>query len=281
MRNSSSSYMLKRKRIRLIHDHPSTLKIYHQRKAVKNCPSNAETNQNSPVIDLIRKSFSQKCVEMCRKVRFRFPASISYREDFNTSIKNIEALQKEIQESKDVTYCSEKVLEQKNVEVAGELKRLNKSPQQTGKSGKKRKYSLDSFHKKIKRNFFNFVLNNQVKLFHVSPKKKQQKDISDVSIANVREFLSQTIEQFISKYCNIDRENGLNPKQNGLKINIEERLNCKLQDYFSEFLQSQEFGKFLNSNLRKEKQRYMDSLNSYAMEFVSYFFNTKDLKRKK
>jgi len=279
-----SSRMLNRKRIRFVSKNRLRFKTDIHRNVADTCSSKAETLQNSPVPDFIHHPLAKKGFDFTQ-VFFHIPVSTSHQEDFifQTNIKNIEVLQKEILEQKNAVMnsnCNGNVPGPKENEgKKGEKapKKTTKKPKQTGKTCIKRKYSLDSFHKKIKRHFFNFVLNSQIYFFLVVPKKKHQKHISDVSIGSVRELLSQNIAQFISKYCIIN-ENCLRPRQDGVKFNVDKMLNCKLQDYFNEYLKSSHFQQLLNSNSRKENEEYAASLNQCALKFVHYFLTSKDLK---
>jgi len=252
---------------------------------IENTPASTQDGsaQNSPSLlqSNLSDSFTQQCQDMIPDF-FLKPMSRSSNDTVPTESDriNIENFQKEIQSKQgNINYQITKC--EANEVIAQQL--CDKQQPSTIKNSKlinKRKYSLDSFHKKIKRNYFNYVLNNITKTFELCPKRKEQRDISNVTIKFCQEFLSMTIKDFIKRYLAFDDKCPLKIRENYLDHDIETKLHLKLSDYYCEYLKSVDYEEMLSMNIKKEGEKYSHFLQMYSEEFLEYFSMNKTQKKK-
>jgi len=180
--------------------------------------SSVSTVHNSPFQLLyVPKTFTQKVQDLAT-VNFLSPLKRENEEDqfsVESSIKNIETLQKEIlykKENDNFYFISSPGIEvpefnfkeKEIIKPDSKNATTRRSLDDFKKGSSKRKFSLDSFHKKIKRNYFNYILNNVLLTYNIHSRKKEQRDISNVTIQYCQSFLNMTISEFIVNYCDVN-----------------------------------------------------------------------------
>jgi hypothetical protein len=144
----------------------------------------------------------------------------------------------------------------------------------------RRKYSIDSLHKKIKRLFFDFLENKIKTLLDVSnPPKIPHNIISNVTIKSNKKILSYTISEFYLHICNYNFTQ--KSKENASKISSElyKLLNIKIKDYFILYFKEQ-FEKDLSLLAQKESVYYCNKLKQRAFIFVEYYTKLKPYQKK-
>jgi len=144
----------------------------------------------------------------------------------------------------------------------------------------RRKYSIDSLHKKIKRLFFDFLENKIKTLLDVSnPPKIPHNIISNVTIKSNKKILSYTISEFYLHICNYNFTQ--KSKENASKISSElyKLLNIKIKDYFILYFNEQ-FEKDLSLLAQKESVYYCNKLKQRAFIFVEYYTKLKPYQKK-
>ena len=112
-----------------------------------------------------------------------------------------------------------------------EIQKLDKKSQETGV--KRRKWSNDSIHKKLKRLFLKFLQKSYGVLFQNIPPKIPQSAISDVSIKFNKGLLNYTIGEFYEKICFLEVNINDIIDQSGIK----KFLCTPLKDYYNQYLQ--------------------------------------------
>jgi len=144
----------------------------------------------------------------------------------------------------------------------------------------RRKYSIDSLHKKIKRLFFDFLENKIKMVFDVSnPPKIPHNTISNVTIKYNKKILSYTISEFYLHICNYNFNQKI--KENAGKVSNElyKFLNIKIKDYFILYFKEQ-FEKDLSLLAQKESVYYCNKLKQRALIFVEYYTKLKPYQKK-
>jgi hypothetical protein len=226
--------------------------------------------QNSPSLNRNPQftCFKEELTEISFPI-FRTAVTSSIFEDtIFSSEKNIINFQQEIEE---------KIIET-NISKSQELTVLKKgrkhyppTKSKTQNSDRKvqRKYSQDSYFKKIKRNFFKFLIRSVAKKHAII--KSDQREISDVSIQYCHQFLEISLKEFVDIFLDL--------KTADLKF-IQSLKKEKVEDYFPQYLQSEHYNTMISQNLLKEGEAYTNELQKYSEGFVAYFKNTKPHNKK-
>jgi hypothetical protein len=202
-------------------------------------------------------------------ILFQFPAYFFINSE-ECSIRNITNFQDEM-------ALNEYTLLNKNRKSSEILEKESEFLEET----KRRKYSIDSLHKKLKRLFIDFLQKYYCKLFGTTgPPKISQKAISNVTIEFNKRLLSMKVNDFFKNFCNNNPMEKL--MQKGKLEEIKEILvflNKTIKD-FIQFYFITVFPEDLIKLREKETVHYCSKLQQRSKIFVEYYTILKPFQKK-
>lgn len=129
---------------------------------------------------------------------------------------------------------------------------------------RRRKFSNDSIHKKIKRFFLIFLCQRFKEIFKITSPKIPQQVVMNVSISFNKEMLKLSIKDFYSNLCNTDLQDFHNSEE---QTNF---LNTSLTSFYDEYL-SQKLAYDIDELRQKETREYTMKVYKEAQNFTTYF----------
>jgi len=140
---------------------------------------------------------------------------------------------------------------------------------------KKRKFSTDSLHKRIKRIFISFIQKNFSKHFTLTPPKVPKHSVSNVTIKYNKIFLEMSVKEFYLQMCGFD----LGLYQTSYSEDQEVFLNCKIKDCYKFYTKN-----FLENDLKKlkekESEQYCEKIRKRSLAFLDYYTYLKPFQKK-
>jgi len=138
---------------------------------------------------------------------------------------------------------------------------------------KKRKFSTDSLHKRLKRLFVTFLQKQFVRLFSYEAPKVPKASVSNVTIQYNKTFLNYNVGEFYFNMCNTEINN---PFRDEEKASF---LNCKIKDLYQLYSKN-----FLDHDLKKLKEKesepYCEKLKKKSLAFLDYYTYLKPFQKK-
>jgi hypothetical protein len=142
---------------------------------------------------------------------------------------------------------------------------------------KSRKFSRDSFNKKIKRMFLNYLRENTQRKFGISLPKFSQRIITTASISYNKKLFKCSIADFFSNFCQLNLSRINEKKFESEKIFLDKNLK---DVYIEDYLNSKEFYFDFKVLQKKEESVYCRKFLEVARSFIDYYMYLKPHQKK-
>jgi hypothetical protein len=203
---------------------------------------------------------------------FLEPAKLCCNHEHEESIRNIINFQENIKLLNTSSPGNLELLEQERKE---RIKKRWKKP--IILETKRRKWSNDSIHKKIKRFFFIFLQGRIKSFINRDPSKIPYEIVSNSSIQFNKPLLISTVEEFYEKYCSISFNKD---KMKEEKTEFEKLMKYQVKDIYSEFISTKTFNRNLKEMRKKESSAYCKRFLEVALNLVNYYVFLLPFKKK-
>jgi len=149
-----------------------------------------------------------------------------------------------------------------------------------GAQKRRRKYSKDSFHKKIKRLFMNFLRKHCQRIVTTKLAKIPQKVITDVSITYNKKLFQSTINEFFTSFCHINIEEDAKNEGKVIDQKLRKFLDLPLKDCFRNHYLKDYFYNDLLIIQQKENESFCNKLQELSKTFIDYYLSFKPYQKK-